>query len=71
MPVGQGHQDYGRYASGQGSNPLDLVAADHDEETGALGWGATRVRIIPTGEQRTLARLESAEGIAFLSGEEH
>jgi anaerobic selenocysteine-containing dehydrogenase len=60
MPLGQGHEDYGRFAEGRGANPLDLLAPSTDQ--GQLQWGATLVRIEPTGEQAKLARLESLEG---------
>ncbi len=63
IPVGQGHRDYGRFAqAASGSNPLVLVAPVTDPETGALAWGATRVRLEATGRKQALARLESLEG---------
>ncbi len=63
IPVGQGHQDYGRFAQAvSGSNPMVLVAPVTDPDTGALAWGATRVRLKPTGKKKTLARLESLDG---------
>jgi anaerobic selenocysteine-containing dehydrogenase len=62
IPLGQGHSDYGRYATERGSNPLDLLAPVTDEETGVLAWGDSRVRIEPTGEKYHLARLESLDG---------
>jgi anaerobic selenocysteine-containing dehydrogenase len=62
MPIGQGHTEYGRYAQGRGSNPVDLLAPVSDPEIGVLAWGATRVRVIPTGRKYTLARLESLDG---------
>jgi anaerobic selenocysteine-containing dehydrogenase len=62
MPVGQGHTEYGRYAKGRGSNPIDLLAPVSDQETGSLAWGATRVQVIPTGRKHTIARLESLDG---------
>jgi anaerobic selenocysteine-containing dehydrogenase len=66
MPLGRGHEHYGRYAKGQGTNPMRLVASEADQETGALAWGVTQVRIEPTGTSQALARLESAEGITYL-----
>ncbi len=63
IPVGQGHSEYGRYAQGRGSNPVDLLVPRVDEKTGALAWGATRVQITPTGQRRPLARLESNIGV--------
>jgi anaerobic selenocysteine-containing dehydrogenase len=63
IPVGQGHIDYGRFAQpSSSSNPLALVAPVTDPNTGALAWGATRVRLTPTGRKRQLARLESLDG---------
>ncbi len=62
MPIGQGHKDFGRYAKGRGSNPIDLLAPVSNPETGALAWGATRVRVESTGRKYTLARLESLDG---------
>ena len=63
IPVGQGHQDYGRFAqAASGSNPLVLVAPLTDPDSSALAWGATRVRLEPTGQKQVLARLESLDG---------
>jgi anaerobic selenocysteine-containing dehydrogenase len=62
IPVGQGHNHYGRFAEQRGSNPIALVAPISDPQTGSLAWGATRVRIEPTGRKKILARLESLAG---------
>ena len=63
IPVGQGHHDYGRFAQAvTGSNPMALVAPVTDPDTGALSWGATRVRLKSTGRKQILARLESLDG---------
>lgn len=62
IPVGRGHSDFGRYATGRGSNPVDLLAAVTGSVTGPLAWGATRVRIEPTEQKYTLARMESLDG---------
>lgn len=62
IPIGQGHDDYGRYAEGRGSNPIDLLAPVHVSESGTLAWCATRVRIEPTKQTYPLARLESLDG---------
>jgi anaerobic selenocysteine-containing dehydrogenase len=45
MPIGQGHETFTRYASKRGSNPLAILAAMTEPETGALAWAATRVKI--------------------------
>ncbi len=62
IPVGQGHNHFGRFAEQRGSNPIALVASITDPETGSLAWGATRVRIEPTGRKKIPARLESLAG---------
>jgi anaerobic selenocysteine-containing dehydrogenase len=45
MPVGQGHENYTRYATGRGANPIEILAPVKESETGALAWAATRVKI--------------------------
>src|SRR5262249_43192936 len=45
MPVGQGHENYTRYASGRGENPIRILAPVYEQQTGALAWAATRVKI--------------------------
>jgi menaquinone reductase, molybdopterin-binding-like subunit len=50
MPVGQGHQNFGRYASGRGANPLAILAPVTERETGALAWAATRVKLTRIGK---------------------
>ncbi len=45
MPVGQGHENYTRYATGRGANPISIVAPVKEQETGTLAWAATRVKI--------------------------
>jgi anaerobic selenocysteine-containing dehydrogenase len=45
MPVGQGHENYTRYATGRGENPIGILAPVVEPETGALAWAATRVKI--------------------------
>lgn len=56
MPVGQGHSEYGRYASGRGTNPIEILASQMEPETGSLAWNATRVRLNPTGRRANLVR---------------
>jgi anaerobic selenocysteine-containing dehydrogenase len=45
MPFGQGHENFTRYASGRGANPLSILAPVSDPESGAFAWAATRVKI--------------------------
>ncbi len=51
MPIGQGHGNYGRYASGRGSNPIEILAPETDADSGGLAWSATRVKISKTGRR--------------------
>jgi anaerobic selenocysteine-containing dehydrogenase len=54
MPVGQGHQNFERYASGRGSNPMSILAPVVEPETGSLAWAATRVKIAPVGKGKLI-----------------
>lgn len=54
MPVGQGHENYGRYASNRGANPVRILAPKTEPGTGALAWASTRVKITPTGKKGEL-----------------
>jgi len=51
MPIGQGHTNYGRYASDRGVNPIEILSPQVEPETGDLAWAATRVRLVPTGQR--------------------
>jgi anaerobic selenocysteine-containing dehydrogenase len=50
MPAGQGHETFTRYASRRGANPMAIVAPVTEQETGALAWAATRVKIARVGD---------------------
>jgi anaerobic selenocysteine-containing dehydrogenase len=50
MPVGQGHENFTRYASGRGANPISILAPLTDSATGSLAWAATRVKVARVGE---------------------
>ncbi|MCP5118909.1 MAG: hypothetical protein GY953_49490 [bacterium] len=45
LAVGQGHREYGRYASGRGVNPLAVVAPLKETHTGVPAFGSTRCRL--------------------------
>ena len=45
MPIGQGHEVYGRNAAGRGKNPLAILDPTADAQTGALAYGATTVTL--------------------------
>jgi anaerobic selenocysteine-containing dehydrogenase len=59
MPVGQGHENFTRYATGRGENPIRILAPVKEPETGALAWAATRVKI---------AKVADADGRLLLFG---
>ncbi len=45
MALGQGHTHFGRYASGRGANPMHVVGAARDAQTGATVTGPVAVTI--------------------------
>jgi anaerobic selenocysteine-containing dehydrogenase len=63
IPLGQGHTDYGRYAQGNGSNPMQLVGAQADATGTGLVWSTLRVKITPTGRRTDLAMFENKIGV--------
>ena len=50
MPIGQGHANFTRYATGRGANPISILAPMTVEGTDSLAWAATRVKISRVGE---------------------
>lgn len=58
MPLGQGHSSFGRYAKDRGANPIQLVAAQMDAQSGDLAWAATRVKIRNTGERMQIVKTD-------------
>jgi len=60
MPVGQGHENYTRYATGRGDNPIRILAPVTEQETETLAWAATRVKV---------AKVQNADGrLVLFSG---
>jgi anaerobic selenocysteine-containing dehydrogenase len=49
MPAGQGHEAYGRYATGRGANPARILAPQMATATGSLAWASTRVKVARVG----------------------
>jgi anaerobic selenocysteine-containing dehydrogenase len=62
MPVGQGHSNFTRYASGRGQNPIEVLAAVTDATTGTLAWAATRVKVERAGDPDGTFIMFSARG---------
>ena len=54
MPVGQGHANFTRYATGRGANPISILAPATVEGTGSLAWAATRVKISFVGKGKLI-----------------
>jgi anaerobic selenocysteine-containing dehydrogenase len=50
MPLGQGHENFTRYANQRGANPISILAPMSVSGVGSLAWAATRVKISRVGE---------------------
>ena len=60
IAMGAGHTSYGRFADGNGVNPMALLPAETEQPSGALVQLATRVTVEPTGEWRKLASIHGS-----------
>ncbi|MEX8500453.1 molybdopterin-dependent oxidoreductase [Leptothrix ochracea] len=60
IPIGQGHENMGRYASHLGVNPLKIINPIFDQQTGELALNATRVMIRKTRTHEKFAKDEGA-----------
>ncbi|MBI5015480.1 MAG: 4Fe-4S dicluster domain-containing protein [Deltaproteobacteria bacterium] len=60
LPLGQGHTDFGRYASGRPANPLRLFPPHADPATGGLGRPAIPVSVVKLGERAPLAHTDGS-----------
>jgi anaerobic selenocysteine-containing dehydrogenase len=69
MPMGQGHTQFTRYATGRGENPAALLSPLTVEGTGSLAWAATRVSLARAGDPD--GRLVLFAGGKFEEGHEH
>jgi anaerobic selenocysteine-containing dehydrogenase len=70
MPVGQGHENFGRFASGRGANPLSILAPLAEPETGSLAWAATRVKLARAGGPEQARLVLFAGGMSAFPHEE-
>jgi len=61
IPLGQGHEEYGRYAKGRGVNPLKILNPVAEAKTGSLAMYATRVSVTPTGHSDAVVRLGASD----------
>ena len=62
LAMGGGHVAMGRYANGNGVNPMQLLPAVAEQPSGGLVTLATSVTITPTGERRRLVQTDGSEG---------
>jgi molybdopterin-containing oxidoreductase family iron-sulfur binding subunit len=60
VPIGQGHESYGRYATNIGVNPLKILDPIFDADTGELATYATRVSITKTDRNEPVNKDEGA-----------
>lgn len=58
VPVGQGHEELGRYAKGVGVNPFKILSPVFDKDTGELAMYATRVKVSKTGQHEKMVKDE-------------
>ncbi len=58
VPVGLGHESYGRYAKGRGVNPMRIMSSSLDALSGGYAWFSTKVKITPTGRDGLLVRTQ-------------
>jgi anaerobic selenocysteine-containing dehydrogenase len=70
MPVGQGHENFTRFASGRGTNPLSILAPLAEHETGSLAWAATRVKLTRAGGPEQARLILFAGGMSGFPHEE-
>ena len=70
MPVGQGHENFTRFASGRGANPLSILAPLTEQETGSLAWAATRVKLARMGGPEQAKLVLFAGGMSGFPHEE-
>jgi anaerobic selenocysteine-containing dehydrogenase len=45
MPMGQGHEEFGRYGSRRGANPVAILGPQVESRTAASAWAGTRVSV--------------------------
>src|SRR6185436_19404041 len=55
------HTSMGRFADGNGVNPMALLAAVVEQPSGALAYVSTKVGIEPTGVWKRMASIEGSD----------
>lgn len=59
IPIGQGHTDFGRYATGRGVNPMALLNPEPEVHSGGVRWVGTRLDVKPLDVRRPIPRLQN------------
>ncbi|MBI3014336.1 MAG: molybdopterin-dependent oxidoreductase [Candidatus Tectomicrobia bacterium] len=54
IPIGQGHEEFGRYAKGRGANPIRLLGPKAEGGSGGLPWLSVKVTMKNTGKRYLL-----------------
>jgi menaquinone reductase, molybdopterin-binding-like subunit len=70
MPVGQGHENFSRFATGRGANPLSILAPLTEHQSGSLAWAATRVKLSRVGGPEQAKLVLFAGGMSGFPHEE-
>ncbi|MBI5642559.1 MAG: molybdopterin-dependent oxidoreductase [Deltaproteobacteria bacterium] len=60
VPIGQGHNHYGRYAKGRGVNPIDILPFKENPKSGEIALNSTRVRITKGSSGERLVKMEGS-----------
>ena len=58
IAIGQGHTNFGRYATGRGVNPIALLDSEPEAASGGVRWVGTSVTLIPRELTRPIPRLQ-------------
>ncbi len=61
VPLGQGHQEYGRYARGNGANPIALLPSSSLSSSGGMKWSNVEVRLVKSGNTVPLADVAGSD----------
>ena len=61
IPLGQGHEEYGRYAKDVGVNPLKILSPVTENTTGELAMYATKVKISRTNKKDVLVKMGGSD----------
>ncbi len=64
VPLGQGHEEYGRYAKDRGVNPMKILDPLMEKRTGELASFATRVKVTNAHKFNLLIKMGGSESQA-------